>query len=97
MVRINDPDKGESEKENSKSFFSAKSTTDGMAGRGKATNKSCSLDTKTKKEPKEEVEEEKLGEAITVTGYGVWVSEIMLQQTRVEAVIPFWIKCKSNI
>lgn len=27
-------------------------------------------------------------------GYGVWVSEIMLQQTRVEAVIPFWVKCK---
>lgn len=23
-------------------------------------------------------------------GYGVWVSEVMLQQTRVEAVIPFW-------
>ena len=32
--------------------------------------------------------------AIPVTGYGVWVSEIMLQQTRVEAVIPYWIKCK---
>jgi A/G-specific adenine glycosylase len=35
-----------------------------------------------------------LDHAISVTGYGVWVSEIMLQQTRVEAVIPFWIKCK---
>lgn len=34
------------------------------------------------------------GVAIPVTGYGVWVSEIMLQQTRVEAVMPFWIKCK---
>lgn len=32
--------------------------------------------------------------AIPVSGYGVWVSEIMLQQTRVEAVIPYWIKCK---
>jgi A/G-specific adenine glycosylase len=31
---------------------------------------------------------------IPVSGYGVWVSEIMLQQTRVEAVIPYWIKCK---
>jgi A/G-specific adenine glycosylase len=30
--------------------------------------------------------------AFTVTAYGVWVSEIMLQQTRVEAVIPYWIK-----
>lgn len=26
------------------------------------------------------------------TAYGVWVSEIMLQQTRVEAVIPYWAK-----
>lgn len=26
--------------------------------------------------------------------YGVWVSEIMLQQTRVEAVIPYYLKCK---
>lgn len=31
-------------------------------------------------------------EAFPVTGYGVWVSEIMLQQTRVEAVIPYWVK-----
>ena len=30
--------------------------------------------------------------SIKVSGYGVWVSEIMLQQTRVEAVIPYWIK-----
>jgi A/G-specific adenine glycosylase len=26
-----------------------------------------------------------------VTAYGIWVSEIMLQQTRVEAVIPYWV------
>ena len=26
-----------------------------------------------------------------VSSYGVWVSEIMLQQTRVEAVIPYWL------
>jgi len=31
-------------------------------------------------------------EALPVTGYGVWVSEIMLQQTRVEAVIPYYLK-----
>lgn len=31
--------------------------------------------------------------ALPVTGYGVWVSEIMLQQTRVEAVIPYYLKC----
>ena len=29
-----------------------------------------------------------------VSGYGIWVSEIMLQQTRVAAVIPFWLNCK---
>jgi hypothetical protein len=34
---------------------------------------------------------------IPVSGYGVWVSEIMLQQTRVEAVIPYWVKCKYQI
>lgn len=27
-----------------------------------------------------------------VTPYGVWVSEVMLQQTRVEAVIPYWVR-----
>lgn len=32
-------------------------------------------------------------EALPITPYGVWVSEIMLQQTRVEAVIPFYLKC----
>ncbi len=31
---------------------------------------------------------------IPMTGYSVWVSEIMLQQTRVEAVIPYYLKCK---
>ena len=29
-----------------------------------------------------------------VSGYGIWVSEIMLQQTRVEAVIPYYLKCE---
>lgn len=27
-----------------------------------------------------------------VTAYGIWVTEIMCQQTRVEAVIPYWIR-----
>ena len=35
---------------------------------------------------------ESAGEAFPVTAYGIWVSEIMLQQTRVEAVIPYWVK-----
>ena len=26
------------------------------------------------------------------SGYGTWISEIMLQQTRVETVIPYWLK-----
>jgi len=30
--------------------------------------------------------------AETVSAYGIWVSEIMLQQTRVEAVIPYYLK-----
>lgn len=34
--------------------------------------------------------ESKSNKVFPITGYGVWVSEIMLQQTRVEAVIPFW-------
>ncbi|MGK3734593.1 MAG: A/G-specific adenine glycosylase [Bacillariaceae sp.] len=42
----------------------------------------------------EEEEEVDVGEAIPITAYGVWVSEIMCQQTRVEAVIPYWIKCE---
>ena len=31
------------------------------------------------------------GEVSVIDPYGVWVSEIMLQQTRVEAVIPYWL------
>lgn len=33
---------------------------------------------------------------IPISGYSVWVSEIMLQQTRVEAVIPFYLKWMSR-
>jgi A/G-specific adenine glycosylase len=41
--------------------------------------------TATNNEPEEETKRD-------VSAYGVWVSEIMLQQTRVEAVIPYWVK-----
>jgi A/G-specific adenine glycosylase len=54
-----------------------------------------SSETATSKGKEEDMTEEdnvKMTEAIPVTGYGIWVSEIMLQQTRVEAVIPYWIK-----
>jgi A/G-specific adenine glycosylase len=52
----------------------------------------------TSKQPKQEEKESKTDTApeekgIPMSSYGVWVSEIMLQQTRVEAVIPYWIKC----
>jgi A/G-specific adenine glycosylase len=29
---------------------------------------------------------------VAVSAYGTWVSEIMLQQTRVEAVVPYYTK-----
>lgn len=35
-------------------------------------------------------------EAFPVTPYGVWVCEIMCQQTRVEAVIPYWLRWMEN-
>ena len=53
--------------------------------------------TTKKKEAKEETSKDEkdnnsdhLQQQFPVTAYGVWVSEIMLQQTRVEAVIPYW-------
>ena len=33
---------------------------------------------------------------IPITGYSVWVSEVMLQQTRVETVIPYYLRCTST-
>ena len=49
--------------------------------------------TKVKKEKQEENE---ILQQLPVSAYGIWVSEIMLQQTRVEAVIPYYLKCKLN-
>ncbi len=46
-------------------------------------------------EEKQETAPHEINDKLTkVTAYGVWVSEIMLQQTRVEAVIPYYLKCK---
>ena len=45
-----------------------------------------------KKELKTEIKQEDVAKIFPVTGYGVWVSEIMLQQTRVEAVVPYWVR-----
>ena len=40
----------------------------------------------------EEIDSVIPGSTIPITGYSVWVSEIMLQQTRVEAVIKYYLK-----
>lgn len=83
------------------SFFSTRSKSKEKVGNDKTIdNGSNSRAIKSEPEPNEAAEsmpsKALLDQAIPVTGYGVWVSEIMLQQTRVEAVIPFWIKCKSK-
>ena len=43
-------------------------------------------------ETKSEMNSDNEAILLPVSAYGVWVSEIMLQQTRVEAVIPYYIK-----
>ena len=73
-----------------RSFFAASSSSrkkQKKVGESKASSKQ-----QPSVEKEEEEEEEEEEEAREVTAYGVWVSEIMLQQTRVEAVIPYWIK-----
>jgi A/G-specific adenine glycosylase len=40
----------------------------------------------------QDIEKQSVVAPIPVSAYGVWVSEIMLQQTRVEAVIPYYLK-----
>lgn len=84
------------------SFFQANPSTKGKTGKGNNTDSASSNSTNRNKTIKSEQDsnegdesvrsEALLDQAIPVTGYRVWVSEIMLQQTRVEAVIPFWIK-----
>lgn len=44
------------------------------------------------KDHKEIMEDTEEPQKYVISAYGVWVSEIMLQQTRVEAVIPYYIK-----
>lgn len=58
-----------------------------------ATTKQPNSDEGQPKDDEAQVESSSSYEALPVTPYGVWVSEIMLQQTRVEAVIPFYLKC----
>jgi hypothetical protein len=103
--RKSTPDDIDDDQKSITSFFSATSSrTKGKTGKDKITDSGGSSNSskeiiKSEERPKKGEEESiqsepLLDHAITVTGYGVWVSEIMLQQTRVEAVIPFWIRCK---
>jgi A/G-specific adenine glycosylase len=50
------------------------------------------LSTSTKEKGKSRLEAEDKSEPLPISAYGIWVSEIMLQQTRVEAVIPYYLK-----
>jgi hypothetical protein len=63
-----------------RSFFGKKDSDDG--------------EEKKEEDIQQSVESKVDGEMREVSAYGVWVSEIMLQQTRVEAVIPYYLKCE---
>ena len=87
-----------------RSFFTASSTKEKKQTAKKS--KTASLRDEEEKKEEEETNENSSSDAATtatttsnhnttkreVTAYGVWVSEIMLQQTRVEAVIPYYLK-----
>jgi A/G-specific adenine glycosylase len=61
-------------------------------GKTKQVNKKSSRTRTSTRNGKIQKDEEQIIEKIPVTGYSVWVSEIMLQQTRVEAVIKYYLK-----
>ncbi|KAL7551515.1 hypothetical protein ACHAWF_018186 [Thalassiosira exigua] len=64
-------------------------STAGINGNGKKKTPAASK----KKGGKESVPDYNIhAKQVPQTAYGIWVSEIMLQQTRVEAVIPYWLK-----
>lgn len=88
--------KGKKRKDDGKdirSFFAASASN---KKKTKTVSSSSSKSSSDKQKDKKSVEikqqEENEEEAREVTAYGIWVSEIMLQQTRVEAVIPYWLK-----
>ncbi|KAL3761673.1 hypothetical protein ACHAW5_002653 [Stephanodiscus triporus] len=79
----------------SSSSSSSSSSSLGIDGkRRKETNAESTRDRTTNAEEEADMEDGSDPHAPTrdVTAYGIWVSEVMLQQTRVEAVIPYWIK-----
>lgn len=73
------------------SFFNATQTTKAKSKKPAPSNDGRSKSAQVKQEETQHPPATTT-QAIPVTGYGVWVSEIMLQQTRVEAVIPYWIR-----
>jgi hypothetical protein len=75
-------------------FFAATSNSSSSTTTTTTSTTTTTKSKKLKDEKQQVMLEQPLQEAIPQTGYGVWVSEIMLQQTRVEAVIPYWLKCK---
>ena len=76
-----------------KSFFKKDTSSSLSSHEDLNTNRE---DAKKEQQQKQNQNIQNYEKAIPVTGYSVWVSEIMLQQTRVEAVIPYYLKCKSS-
>jgi len=71
-----------------RSFFATSSSIPSSSMRAKT----CDSKAATTKNLLEEEDSSHATASREVTAYGIWVSEIMLQQTRVEAVIPYWLK-----
>ena len=72
-----------------------------IAGKNLITDISTNADTKVKKneekvnsfdDDKNDLESSELIRIPPPSAYGTWISEIMLQQTRVETVIPYWLR-----
>jgi A/G-specific adenine glycosylase len=85
-----DESEGKATTKDIRSFFATTSSIPSSSKRSKTCNSKAATS-------KNQLEDEDSPYATTavareVTAYGIWVSEIMLQQTRVEAVIPYWLK-----
>lgn len=76
-----------------RSFFASSASSKKKTKTVSPASSTKSSSDKQKDEKTVEVnQQQQVQEAREVTAYGIWVSEIMLQQTRVEAVIPYWLK-----
>ncbi|KAK1736789.1 adenine DNA glycosylase [Skeletonema marinoi] len=80
-------DDGSNDGKDIRSFFGGAS----KVKRQKTTNES-EEEKKEESETPSSMEVKEESNTVEFSAYGVWVSEIMLQQTRVEAVIKYWIK-----